>query len=132
MSANHHLRKHADYQRVYRDSRRQSGRQLAWFCAPRLTTAAPQIENKEINRPLSAEHPRIGLTVPKAIGNAVLRNRIKRRMRAAVSRHIHSLTAPVDVVLHPRRTAAEIEFTVLEREIAAIFTRIQKDFAKQP
>lgn len=114
-AADHRLRKHADYQRVYRDSRRQSARQMSWFCAPRI--------DSELN-----PAARIGLTVPKAIGNAVVRNRIKRRMRAAIGRHIATLTRPVDVVLHPRRSSAEVEFVQLEQDVATIFLRIQKDF----
>jgi ribonuclease P protein component len=122
--ADHRLRKHADYQRVYRDSRRQSAKQMAWFAAPRSATPEPQTL-------AIPSGPRIGLTVPKAIGNAVVRNRIKRRMRAVVRKHIHQLTAPVDLVLHPRRAAAEIDIHLLENDVVAIFTRVQKEFARQ-
>ena len=67
--------------------------------------------------------PRIGLTVPKALGKAVDRNRIKRRMREAVRRNLALLTAPVDVVLHPRRVVIEMEFAALEREVAHDLSR---------
>jgi ribonuclease P protein component len=112
--ADSRLRKHADFQRVYKSSRRQSSREMAWFAAPQPPEA-------------NVAAARIGLTVPKAIGNAVLRNRIKRRMRAAIRRHLQTLTAPVDVVLHPRRSVAQSDFAQIERDIAAIFTRIQRE-----
>ena len=59
--------------------------------------------------------PRVGLTVGRAMGKAVARNRIKRRMRAAVQNQIATLSGPVDVVLHPQRRVAEIDFSLITR-----------------
>ncbi len=70
--------------------------------------------------------PRIGLTVGKVMGKAVDRNRIKRRMREAVRKNVSLLTSPVDVILHPRRSVIEMEFALLEREVAQVFRTIQK------
>ena len=73
----------------------------------------------------------MGLTVGKAMGNAVDRNRIKRRMREAVRRQLPLLRMPVDVVLHPRRSVIDLDFTTLEREVAAVFRAIQKASEQQ-
>jgi ribonuclease P protein component len=110
------LRKHADYQRVYKAGRKQFGRQMAWFVAPRDAESSARSETAG---------PRIGLTVPKALGNAVARNRIKRRLREAVREALPLLSAPVDLVLHPRRSVLEAEFGWLQREIATIFRNVQ-------
>ena len=110
----HRLCKHADYQLVYKASRKQFGKQLAYFHAPR----PPE-------RRSNTTGPRIGLTVPKALGNAVDRNRIKRRMREAVRAALPLLTAPVDVILHPRRSVIDLDFTQLKREVATIFRSAQ-------
>ncbi len=75
--------------------------------------------------------PRVGLTVGKVMGNAVERNRIKRRMREAVRRNLALLTLPVDVVLHPRRSVIDLEFTALEREVAQVFQAIQRAAGSQ-
>jgi len=107
------LHKHADYQRVYKAGRKQFGRQMAWFFAVR------EVEGVGI------QGPRIGLTVPKALGKAVARNRIKRRLREAVRSALPLLSAPVDVVLHPKRSALEAEFALLEREVQTIFRSVQ-------
>jgi ribonuclease P protein component len=114
--ANHRLRKHADYQRVYKAGRKQFGRQIAYFFAARDPT---------LGADTLSEGPRIGLTVPKALGKAVTRNRIKRRMREAVRQALPLLSVPVDVVLHPRRSVLEVDFGTLEREVTAIFRSVQ-------
>ncbi len=110
----HRLAKHADYQQVYRAGRKQFGKQMMYFYLLRPG-----------NRRQDALGPRIGLTVPKALGKAVDRNRIKRRMRAAVRSALPRLTAPVDVVLHPRRSVIDLEFAQLQRELATLFGSIQ-------
>jgi ribonuclease P protein component len=110
------LRKHADYQRVYKASRKQFSKQMAFFYT--LRTGA------------ELTTPRVGLTVGKVMGKAVDRNRIKRRMREAVRHNITLLTAPVDVILHPRRSVIDMEFAALDREVRQVFTTIQKTTAK--
>ena len=105
------LRKHADYQRVYKASRKQFSRQMTYFFMLRAGEEGA---------------PRVGLTVGKVMGKAVERNRIKRRMREAVRRNLTLLTLPVDVVLHPRRSVIDLEFAILEREVAQVFRAVQK------
>ena len=110
----HRLRKHADYQHAYAHSRKQFTKQMAYFFAPRAA-----------DRRSETPGPRVGLTVPKALGKAHDRNRIKRRLRAVVAANLPLLTAPVDVILHPRRSVLTLEFAHLNREIATIFRAVQ-------
>ena len=110
----HRLRKHADYQLVYKASRKQFGKQIAHFHALRPA-----------DRRSDTVGPRVGLTVPKALGKAVDRNRIKRRMREAVRQALPLLTAPVDVILHPKRSVIDAEFKLIEREVSVIFRSVQ-------
>lgn len=115
----HRLRKHADYQRVYKTGRKQFGKQMSYFYAPRPAASATSAQHLEI------AGPRIGLTVPKALGKAVDRNRIKRRLREAVRHALPLLNAPVDVVLHPKRSVIEAEYSAIEREVAIVFRSVQ-------
>jgi ribonuclease P protein component len=125
----HRLRKHADYQRVYKAGRKQFSKQIGYFHALRPALGADGQPQR-----CATTGPRVGLTVPKALGNAVDRNRIKRRMREAVRYALPLLSAPVDVVLHPRRSVITLEFAQLEREVAQIFRSVQAacDRASQP
>jgi ribonuclease P protein component len=103
------LKKHADYQRVYRDGRKGRATLCAFVLAsqPALQLPAP-----------SPAGMRIGLTVPKVLGKAVDRNRIKRRMRAALRQQPPELLTPtLDLVLHPRRTVLTCEFPRLVSDL---------------
>lgn len=74
--------------------------------------------------------PRVGLTVPKALGGAVVRNRIKRRMREAVRANLAHLNGlPVDVILHPKKAVLEAEFGAILREVATIFRATASKYA---
>jgi ribonuclease P protein component len=110
----HRLRKHADYQLVYKAGRKQFAKQTGYFYALR-----------PVDRRSDTSGPRIGLTVPKALGKAVDRNRIKRRMREAVRANLALITAPVDVILHPRRSVIDLDFLQLKREVAQILRAVQ-------
>jgi ribonuclease P protein component len=119
------LRKHADYQRVYKASRKQFGKQMSYF----FTLRTPQ---EILADPDGAQGARVGLTVGKVMGKAVDRNRIKRRMREAVRKNLGALITPVDVILHPRRSVIDLEFGQLEREVNSVFKTIQKLAARMP
>jgi ribonuclease P protein component len=70
---------------------------------------------------------RVGITAGKVLGKAVERNRIKRRMRAAIVGNLDALCCDVDVVLHPKRTVLTAEWTVLRNEVRGIFVKIQEN-----
>jgi ribonuclease P protein component len=106
------LRKHADFQRVYQASRRLSSASMSYF-----------FRIREAGEPAGLQ-PRIGFTVGRVLGNAVRRNRIRRRMREAVRLHLGELPARVDVVLHPRVRVVDMEFERLQGEVSRIFTSI--------
>jgi ribonuclease P protein component len=122
------LRKHVDYQRAYAASRKRQSQSMSWFLAPR------QIDSPQFGRQQFASlqmeapgAPRVGLTAGKVLGKAHERNRIKRRMREALRRHVDLLPAGCDLILHPRRSVLTIEFTKLEAEIVRILQQANAD-----
>src|SRR6185295_7884657 len=82
-----------DFRRVYDHGARYSGPFFAAFYARRLEAETNRGESDV--RPPGATRPsggpRIGFTVPRALGGAVVRNRIKRRVREAVRLRLDQL-----------------------------------------
>ena len=105
--------KHADFQAVYKQGKRQFSRNMTVFYR----------ERKDIDS--SQPGPRVGFTVGKVLGGSVQRNRIRRRLRAAVQRHLAQLVRPLDVVLHPRKSVMTMEFTQLDSEVEQLLTALQ-------
>lgn len=107
------LRKRADFDRIYKGGDRHSSANLTVI----FLAAA-------------SGGPRVGFTAGKALGGAVIRNRIRRRLREAVRRHLRELKTPADVVFHPRKSALRAEFSQLEAEVTRAFAVISKKLSR--
>lgn len=107
------LRKRAEFDRVYQGGERHSSANLTV-----IFLAA------------SGGSSRVGFTAGKALGGAVVRNRIRRRLREAVRRHLRELKTPAEVVFHPRKSALRAEFSQLEAEVTRAFTVINKRLSR--
>jgi ribonuclease P protein component len=113
------LRRHSDYQRAYAAARKRQSASMSWFLAPQ---PAGEGDEAALTAPRlgSSMGPRVGLTAGKVLGKAHERNRIKRRMREALRRHVELLLGGFDLILHPRRTVLTLEFSKLEAEVVRI------------
>jgi ribonuclease P protein component len=100
--------KSSEFRQIYQTGVRMSSRYFAAFCLRSVKTELPT---------------RFGFTVPRAIGKAVIRNRVKRRIREAVRRHLQNLPARCSIVFNPRRNVLEAPFEEICREIGRIFAR---------
>jgi ribonuclease P protein component len=69
--------------------------------------------------------PRVGLTVSRKVGNAVERNRVRRRLREVVRlSDAGRFQAGNDYVLIGRRAALELSFARLAEDVAGALKRI--------
>ena len=72
-----------------------------------------------------AEPARLGFTVTKKVGNAVIRNRTKRRLRAAARAVLADTPAPgVDLVLIGRGETRGRRFTLLIDDLRRTMTKL--------
>lgn len=119
------LRKHADYLRAYAAARKRQSASMSWFLAPQTLQipGAPAAPHAQLA-------PRVGLTVGKVLGKATERNRIKRRMREALRRHVGLLPEGCDLIFHPRRNVLTMEFAQLEAEIVRILEQARTEASR--
>ena len=125
------LLKRVEYEAVYGAGQRRSSPQFSVFF--RAQTALP---NEAIGRELTREGSsarahaasrtsRFGISVKKALGGAVLRNRIKRRIREILRRNRTEIPTGWDIVIHPRSTVERAAFAPLEAELVRLLRSIQ-------
>ncbi|HVN19124.1 MAG TPA: ribonuclease P protein component [Dongiaceae bacterium] len=110
------LLRHADFKRVYEGGRRHFSTSMTVFYLERTGAESANADSGL----------RVGFTVGKALGGAVQRNRMKRRLREAVR-----LTRPVpgpsaDVVINPKKTVLTADFDLLLNEVRQAFVVIEK------
>lgn len=97
------LRHQREFQRVFQCGTKQVS---AAFVVYVLPTAEP--------------YARLGLAVSKRIGNAVARNRVKRRVRAFFRLHKAQLRSPYDIVVVARRGAAKTSYAECVRQFSLL------------
>jgi ribonuclease P protein component len=68
--------------------------------------------------------PRVGFVVSKAVGGAVVRNRVKRRLRAQMATRVDRIPAGTDVVVRANPIAAQAISADLGRELDRLLGRV--------
>lgn len=69
------------------------------------------------------EGTRFGFVVGRRVGGAVVRNRVKRRLREAVRRHLEEVPGGWDVVLIARPPVASAPFADVEGALVQLLSR---------
>jgi ribonuclease P protein component len=96
----HRITRTDDYQRVYRTGRRVGSRHFLVF----WTTA-------------DGPHSRVGISAGRKVGGAVMRNRVKRRLREILRRLRPRFARPLEVVVVAHPGAALLTTADMEREL---------------
>lgn len=99
------LRKRSEFEECYSSGVRVSGRHFLLF----------------LLRPPVSGRPRIGISVSRRVGDAVTRNRVKRRLREIFRKQ--KPAEAVDVVVNARPSAATASFSELELEYGELVRR---------
>jgi len=102
------LLRHADFERVYKQGRRHFSAHMTVFYLRRT----------------EGEGLRVGFTVGRALGGAVDRNRMKRRLRESVRLCRPVAGPPADVVINPKKSLQTTEFSALLSEVSRAFAVI--------
>lgn len=75
--------------------------------------------------PIAGDHAKCAVVAStKVAAKAVDRNTIKRRARNVVARRIAGVQQPVALVLYSKREAKTADFSEIERDIEALFSKL--------
>ncbi len=75
----------------------------------------------------------VGYTATKKIGNAVIRNKSKRRLRSIVTEVLRNYALPnIDYVFIARKSTAECNFQELKKDTIYALKKINKNFIPLP
>jgi ribonuclease P protein component len=114
------LLRHADFERVYKEGRRHYSTSMTVFYLRR---------QQETSQPRQGAGFRVGFTVSRALGGAVQRNRMKRRLREAVRLVMPANAPDADVVINPKKVLLTIGFESVLNEVSQAFVVIEKKLA---
>ncbi len=114
LAPEHKLRRRADYLGCYQRGRRLHGALLTLHFVPN-----------------QLPHPRLGITASRKVGGAVVRQRLKRRVREIYRRWSKRQQLPaMDLVVHLKPTAAVSRFSDVSGDLLSVLSRfLQKDRA---
>ena len=109
MQRRHRLSRSRDFDAVYRRGTSASTRYLVlhWF---------PREEDED-------GPSRLGLAVPRSVGSAVARNRVKRLVREVFRRRKARFPGDADLVFLAKRGAAELGHDAVAREVERLCAR---------
>lgn len=113
MRSQQRLRKRSEFQKTYAEGVKAAGRFLVVFARP------------------AGESCRLGITVTRRVGCAVVRNRARRRVRELFRRNPEAVNGVrADLVVNVRRGCAEVSWPELERDylecVAKVVRRLHR------
>ncbi|MBE6935081.1 MAG: ribonuclease P protein component [Ruminococcaceae bacterium] len=101
------INQNRDFRRLYSSGKSAVNAYLAIYCRRNKTA---------VNR--------LGLTVGTKIGKAVVRNRVRRRIREAYRLREASLKTGYDIVIVARTRAAQSSYQEIDRALGALLSKL--------
>jgi ribonuclease P protein component len=129
------LLRRVEYEAVYGAGQRRSSPQFAIFFRAQQTIrlepsgrvpGAGHANFEDAKQKTTGSRPvsRFGISVKKALGGAVVRNRIRRRIREILRCNRTEIPSGWDIVIHPRRSVAQAPFAPLQAELVRLLRSI--------
>ena len=118
----HRLRSSADFAAVFRGARRAGGSRSG---SNLMVVHAISTDAR------AGQPPRVGFVVSKAVGNAVVRNRTKRVLRALVSARITGVPSGIDVVVRANAALSGTPTTAVAVELDRLLNTVLRRVAPQ-
>ena len=94
------VKKEKDFNAIFKEGKSFANRKFVIY----------RLENNE-------QHFRVGLSVSKKLGNAVMRNQIKRRIRHILIEHKNQLVENVDFVVIARKGVEILDYAEMEKNL---------------
>lgn len=110
MQKENRLTRREDFNKVYRHGKSSANHQFVVYVLNRHPS-------------IPGEGFRLGISVSKKVGNAVVRNRLRRMIKEIVRLNGDKLAPRKDLILIVRKPAAEMEYAEMEKSILHVFKR---------
>lgn len=104
MKKENRLRKNMEFKKVYKSGKNYWNRNLIVYV-----------------RRNGTDKTRIGISITKRVGNAVVRNKLKRRIREVSRVYLPNLRKGYDLIFIPKKNAVDLSFAELESAIMHIY-----------
>lgn len=104
MKKENRLRKNMEFKKVYKSGKNYWNRNLIVYV-----------------RRNGTDKTRIGISITKKVGDAVVRNKLKRRIREVSRVYLPNLRKGYDLIFIPKKNAVDLSFAELESAIMHIY-----------
>lgn len=105
MEKKYRIRKNMEFKNIYKVGKNYWNRNLILY-----------VKNNGLNE------TRVGYTITKKIGNAVTRNKIRRRMKEIYRSNFHNIKDGYDLIFIAKRSIVDISFEELEGSMIHIMS----------
>lgn len=107
MQKKYRLKRREDFRKVFRVGRSTANREFVVYVFTRRETAPV----------------RFGISVSKRVGNAVVRNRIKRTLKEICRHWVQDMPSNIDLVIIVRKPVATMDFKQMKSSLRHVFSR---------
>ncbi|MBC7076631.1 MAG: ribonuclease P protein component [Syntrophomonadaceae bacterium] len=106
LSRKFRISKKKEYKKIYKNGRRVSGKFIIVFVMRNFS-----------------KNSRFGVVTSRKLGNAVKRNRTRRKLRAVIRQNMERMKNYADVVIVAKKSAVDADFYLLEKDFLFVMRK---------